>query len=123
MDVSSIVKYVRLSPSKARDMARQVQGLPLADALKIADFRKKKAGFFIGKALKSGMANAEKNAKLLVDELWVKKAVIDDGPRLKRSIPRARGSVSPILKRTCHIRIILTDDEHPGGRKRRRNAR
>jgi large subunit ribosomal protein L22 len=109
MDISATARFVRLSPSKARDLARKLQGLPVADALKITELSPRKAAALIGKTLKSAMSNAENNADLRPDGLRVKTAVIDEGPRLKRHWPRARGSVRPILKRMCHIRIVLTD--------------
>lgn len=109
MDVTATAKYVRSSPSKARDLARRMLGLPVGEALKITEFSDRKAAFLIGKTLKSAIANAENNAKLSVDELRVKEAVIGDGPSLKRYRARARGRAGRILKRTCHIRIVLTD--------------
>jgi large subunit ribosomal protein L22 len=111
MDVAARARFVRLSPFKARDLARRVQGLPVAEALKITEFSSRKAAALIGKTIKSAIANAEKNAKLNVDDLRVKMAVVDEGPRLKRYWPRARGSVRPIQRRTSHIRIVLTDGE------------
>lgn len=109
MDVTAVTKFARLSPLKIRDLVRRVQGLPVADALKITDLSERKGALLLGKTLKSAIANAENNARLSVDEMVVKKAVIEDGPRLKRFWPRARGSASRILKRTCHIRVVLTD--------------
>jgi large subunit ribosomal protein L22 len=109
MEIVATMRFARMAPSKGRALARKLRGLPVADALKIVDFSISKAGFLIGKTLKSAIANAENKAKLSVDNLTVKKAVVDEGPRLKRFWPRARGSASPILKRMCHIRIVLTD--------------
>ena len=110
MDISATTKYARLSTLKARDLARRVQGLPAAEALKVTSFSERKAASLLGKTLKSAIANAENRAKLSVDKLRVKEAVIEEGPRLRRFWPRSRGSASPILKRMCHIRIVLTDD-------------
>jgi len=110
MDISATTKYARLSALKARDLARRVQGLPAAEALKVTGFSERKAASLIGKTLKSAIANAENRAKLSVDKLRVKEAVIEEGPRLRRSWARSRGSASPILKRMCHIRVVLTDD-------------
>jgi len=112
MIVTATAKYVRMSPSKGRDLARRMRGLPVSEALKITELSERKAAFLVGKTLKSAIANAENNAKLAVDKLRVKEAVINDGPMLKRHWPRARGSASPILKRTCHISIVLTDDSN-----------
>ena len=64
----------------------------------------------IGKTLKSAVANAENNANLKPDGLVVKEATVGEGPTIKRIMPRARGSASPILKRTSHIRIVLSDE-------------
>ena len=109
MDVEARTKYVRLSPLKARDLAREVSGRTVGEALQITEFSARKAAAIIGKTLKSAIANAENNAKLSVNDLRVKSAVIEEGPRMKRYWPRARGSVSHILKRMCHVRIVLTD--------------
>lgn len=111
MEVTAVTKFARLSPQKARDLARKMQGLPVAAALKVTDFSPRKAAALIGKTLKSAIANAENNAKLAVDELTVKEAVVEEGPRLKRYWSRARGGVSPVVKRMCHIRIVLTDGQ------------
>ena len=111
MDVKAVTKYVRISPSKARDLAREIQGLPVQDALNITQFSERKAAFHVGKTLKSAIANAENNAELSAEDLWVREAVIEEGPTLKRFWPRARGMVSPIKKRTSHIKITLTDEK------------
>lgn len=110
MEVKAVTKYVRISPSKARDLVRELRGRLVADALKITDFSPRKAAFLIGKTLKSAVANAENNAKIAVDRLRVKEAVIEEGPSLRRFWPRARGGASPIRKRTSHIRVVLTDN-------------
>jgi large subunit ribosomal protein L22 len=88
-----------------------MRGLPVADALKIAGFSPRKGAAMIGKTLKSAIANAENNAKLAVDDLTVKEAVVEEGPRMKRYWARARGSVRPVMKRMCHIKIVLTDGQ------------
>jgi large subunit ribosomal protein L22 len=111
MDVSVTEKFVRMSARKARDLARRMRGLPVADALKITDFNARKGAFYLGKALKSAIANAENNAKLPVDTLRVKEAVVSEGGQMRRFWARARGSVSPIRRRLCHIKIVLTDGE------------
>ncbi len=110
MEVRSIYKYARISPFKVREVTREIQGLPVAAALDVLAFTPKKAAFLIGKTLKSAVANAENNANLKVDGLVVKEAVVGEGPTLKRIMARARGSASGILKRTSHIRIVLTDE-------------
>jgi large subunit ribosomal protein L22 len=110
MEVRSIYKYARISPFKAREVTREIQGLPVSAALDLLAFTPKKAAFLINKTLKSAIANAENNANLKPDGLVVKEAVVGEGPTFKRIMARARGSASRILKRTSHIRIVLTDE-------------
>ena len=110
MEVRSIYKYARISPFKVREVTREIQGLPVSAALDILAFTPKKAAFLINKTLKSAIANAENNANLKADGLVVKEAVVGEGPTFKRMKTRARGSGSQVLKRTSHIRIVLTDD-------------
>src|SRR5438034_193056 len=110
MEVRSTYKYARISPFKVREVTREIQGLPVSAALDLLAFTPKKAAFLIGKTLKSAIANAENNANLKPDGLVVKEAVVGEGPTLKRIMARARGSASGILKRTSHIRIVLSDE-------------
>ncbi|MEI6514446.1 MAG: 50S ribosomal protein L22 [bacterium] len=109
MEVKAVTKYVRLSPRKARDMARAIQGLPVADAIKKVEFSERKAARQLEKTIRSAVANAENNAKLSADDLRVKEATIGEGPAMKRFWARSRGMVSRIRKRTSHITIILSD--------------
>lgn len=110
MEVRSIYKYARISPFKVREVTREIQGLPVSAALDVLAFTPKKAAFLINKTLRSAIANAENNANLKADGLVVKEAVVGEGPTFKRMMTRARGSGSRVLKRTSHIRIVLTDD-------------
>ena len=93
-----------------REVTREIQGLPVSAALDLLAFTPKKAALLIGKTLKSAVANAENNANLKADGLVVKEAVVGEGPTMKRMMARARGSGSRILKRTSHIRIVLSDE-------------
>jgi large subunit ribosomal protein L22 len=107
MEVTSTTKFVRLSPKKARDVAREIQGLPVSNALDILTFTPKKAAFLIGKTLKTAIADAENNFQLDTSSLIIKEAVIGAGPTMRRFKPRAKGSAGAILKRTSHISITL----------------
>src|SRR6266436_1878864 len=98
MEVRSIYKYARISAFKAREVTREIQGLPVSAALDVLAFTPKKAAGLIAKTLKSAVANAENNNDLRVDMLVVKEAVVGEGPTLKRFIPKARGSAGPIRK-------------------------
>ena len=110
MEVRSTLRYAKISAFKVREVTRAIQGLPVSAALDLVAFSPKKAAGFIAKTLKSAVANAENNANLRVDGLVVKEATVGEGPTAKRMMPRARGSGSRILKRSSHIRIILTDE-------------
>jgi large subunit ribosomal protein L22 len=110
MQVQSTYRYARISAFKAREVTREIQGLPATDALSVLRFTPKKAAALISKTLKSAIANAENNNNLRADILVVQEAVVGEGPTLKRFVPKARGSAGPIRKRTSHIKITLTDE-------------
>jgi large subunit ribosomal protein L22 len=110
MEVRSTYRYAKISPFKAREVTREIQGLPVSAALDIVAFSPKKAATLVSKTLKSAVANAENNANLRVDGLVVKEAIVGEGPTMKRMMTRARGSGTQILKRSSHIRIVLTDE-------------
>lgn len=111
MKITAISRFVRLSPSKALGFARLLKGMPVADALKAAQFSDKKAALLIGKALKSAIANAENNAGVSASGFHVENVVIEKGPVMKRYWHRSRGMARPIQKRTSHIRVVLADDK------------
>ena len=110
MEVLSVLRGARISAFKARELTREIQGLPASAALDLVAFSTKKAALMVGKTLKSAIANAENNNDLKVDTLVVKEATVGEGPTMKRIKSRARGSASSIRKRTAHIRIVLSDD-------------
>jgi large subunit ribosomal protein L22 len=110
MQILSTYKYAHISAFKAREVTREIQGLPAASALDLLAFSPKKAAVMVAKTLKSAIANAENNANLRADTLVVKEAMVGEGPTAKRFQPKARGSAGPILKRSSHIRIVLTDE-------------
>src|SRR5947199_156609 len=123
MEVRATYRYAKISPFKAREITREIQGLPVSAALDVVAYSPKKAAALINKTLKSAVANAENNANLKVDGLVVKEAVVDEGPTMKRMMARARGSGSRILKRTAHIRIVLTDERPIETRETRKAKR
>src|ERR1700739_1516481 len=110
MEVRSIHRYARISAFKAREVRREIQGLPVSAALDVLAFTPKKAAILVNQTLKSAIANAENNANLKADGLIVKEAVVGEGPTFKRMMTGARRSGARILKRTSHIRIVLTDE-------------
>lgn len=111
MEINATTKYVRLSPTKARDLARAIQGKSVGEALQLVELNKRKAAVCIGKTLKSAIANAENNAELSAEDLYVAKAVVENGPTFPRYWPRARGSAASIRKKTSHIYVTLTDEK------------
>src|ERR1700722_14428619 len=110
MQIKSIHRGARISAFKAREVTREIQGLPVAAALDVLAFTPRKAAALISKTLKSAVANAENNNNLRADRLVVMEATVGEGPTFKRFQPQAAGSAGPIRKRTSHIRIILTDE-------------
>lgn len=110
METRSIYRYARISPFKAREVTREIQGLPVQQALDLLAYTPKKAAGLVAKTLKSAVANAENNHQARVEALVVREAVVGEGPTFQRFIPKARGSAGPIRKRTSHIRIIVSDE-------------
>ncbi len=110
MDVISTYKYARISARKARDVAREIQGLPVSAALDLLNFTPRKGAFFFSKTVKTALADAENNFELSVDGLFVKSAVVGEGPTFKRFKARARGSAGSIRKRTSHLTVILSNE-------------
>lgn len=107
MSTTAVIRGVRLSAQKARLVADQIRGLPVAQALNILAFSPKKGGGIIKKALDSAIANAEHNDGADIDELKVATIYVDKGASLKRMIPRAKGRGNSIEKQTCHITIVV----------------
>jgi large subunit ribosomal protein L22 len=122
MEVKSTSKYVRLSPKKARDVARVIQGMPVSSALDILTFTPKKAAQLIGKTLKTAIADAENNFSLDTGTLVIKEAVIGSAPSMRRFKPRAKGSAGPIIRRSSHISITLTGSAPEKKKKAARNV-
>ncbi len=115
-EVRAIQRTTRQSPYKMRLVIDQIRGLNVSDALALLTFSKKHAAKQIEKVLKSAIANAEhqareKNEPVDTDRLYVKHAVINEGPKLKRYMPAAMGRGTPILKRTSHVEIVVAEKE------------
>ena len=109
MEALAKLKQVRISPQKCRLVADQVRGLQVGKAIELLSFHQKKAAKIIRKGLESAIANAEHNEGADVDELRVSAIFVDEGPVLKRFMPRAKGRANQILKRTSHITIKVSE--------------
>jgi len=110
MQVHAITKNIRMSAQKMREVVRQIQGMPALQAQAVLQVVPRKGARFVAKTLKSAIANAENNKNAKVEELRIKEAVAQTATTLKRFTPKARGSAGPILKRNCHVKIVLTDE-------------
>ena len=109
MEVSANLRFARISPQKCRLVADQVRGMPVEQALELLAFSPKKGAAIIKKVLNSAIANAEHNEGADIDELSVTKIYIDQGPTMKRIMPRAKGRADRIIKRTSHITLVVGD--------------
>ncbi len=107
MEVAARLRFARISPQKCRLVADQIRGLPVDKALNVLAFSSKKGAAILKKVLESAIANAEHNEGADVDELRVKRVFVDQGPTLKRVMPRAKGRANRILKRTSHITVAV----------------
>ena len=106
----AIAKYIRISSRKVRIVIDLIRGKQVDEALAILRFTPKAASPVVEKVLLSAIANAENNPPYLNrDNLYVAEVYANQGPTLKRFMPRAKGSASPILKRPSHITVILDE--------------
>lgn len=115
-EARAVMRMTRQSPYKMRLVIDQIRGRTVNDALALLRFSKKHAAVQIAKVLQSAVANAEQAARaandsLDVDTLFVKHAVVNEGPKLKRFMPAAMGRATPIQKRTSHIEIVVAEKE------------
>ncbi len=101
----AILRHARISPRKVRHVLDLVRGKQIEPALQILEFTPKKGARMVAKLLKSAVANARDTKGLDADELWVTRAWANEGPIMKRYMPRARGSADKIRKRSAHITI------------------
>jgi ribosomal protein L22 len=109
--VRATARYARVAPRKARLVADQVRGLPVTEARTLLKFSTRGAARDIAKLLDSAAANAENNHDLVADDMRIAQITVDEGPIIKRWIPRARGRATRINKRTSHISVALTPEE------------
>jgi large subunit ribosomal protein L22 len=110
MQTQAVLKFVRLSPQKARLVADLVRGKKVGDAVNTLKFSNQRAAGILKKVLESAIANAENNNGADVDELKVSEIFVDEGPVMKRISPRAKGRADRISKRTSHITIRVGDE-------------
>jgi large subunit ribosomal protein L22 len=117
MQVSATLKYVRMSPRKVRLVVDLVRGKPVNEALALLRFTPKSAAKALDKVVRSAIANAENNYTLDAEDLYIARISADTGPTLKRFRPRAHGRVSPLLKRSTNITVVLDERNPVGGQQ------
>jgi large subunit ribosomal protein L22 len=110
MQVQAITKNVRMSAQKMRELVRQIQGLPALKAQAVLAVVPRKSARLVAKTLQSAIANAENNNGAKPENLRVREAVAGTASTFRRFTPKARGSAGPILKRNCHIKIVVSDE-------------
>ncbi len=103
------LKYLRISPRKVRLVADLVRGKKAEDAQAILAFTVKRASLPILKLLNSALANANNVASKDPSVLFISKITVDEGPTLKRILPRAKGRADRMMKRSSHITIVLDE--------------
>lgn len=106
---SVTLRNARISERKARLCLDLVRGKDVDSAVRILQFNVKKGAAIVLKLLKSAISNARESGKADVDRLFVAGGWVDRGPMMKRSLPRSKGSATPILKRSAHITIELKE--------------
>lgn len=118
-EASATLRYVRMSPRKARPVVDLIRGCPVSDALALLKFTPRAAARVVQKVLLSAVANGQQAGKEIgdVDELRVSQAYVDVGPTLKRFQPRAQGRAFSIHKRMSHITIAVAPVEAKAKKK------
>ena len=109
MEASAKLKYARLSPQKTRLVVDMVRGKDVQDALNVLKFSPQRPADVVAKLVRSAIANAEQKGVADIDRLFVKAVYVDQGPALKRFMPRAQGRATRIRKPTSHITVVLDE--------------
>ena len=109
MEVKATAKTVRISPRKTRLVLDLIRGKDVKEAAAILKFIPNKGGEVVTKVLKSAVANATHNNQMDEEKLFVKACYANEGITMKRYMPRAKGSASSIMKRTCHITVVVDE--------------
>ncbi len=111
MEVRAVAKDTGISPRKVRLLVDMVRGKRVAEALSLLQFAPTPTAKVVAKVVKSAVANAENNFQMDPAGLRIVSIFADEARTAKRFRPRARGQVSPILKRSSHITVIVAEEE------------
>lgn len=111
MEAKAIASTIRITPRKARLVVDLIRGKDVAEAKAILKFTNKKACEPVSKVLNSACANAEHNNNMDLSKLYVKTVYVNEGIRMKRMLPRAKGRGDVIVKKTSNITVIVAERE------------
>jgi large subunit ribosomal protein L22 len=109
MESKARLSYARLSPQKTRLVVDMVRGKAVQEAINILKFSPQKAAAIVSTLVTSAVANAEQKGVSDLDRLFIKEIMVDQGPVLKRFLPRAQGRATKIRKPTSHILVVLAE--------------
>ena len=109
MEVKAKTRYVRTAPRKLRLVSDMIRGQMVSDAINTLKFTNKNGAKVLYKTLMSAVAGAEQKGDLNVDNMYIKKVWVDEGPTMKRFMPRAQGRATLIRKRMSHLNIVLDE--------------
>jgi len=109
MEAKAVVRHVRMSPRKMRIVANMVRGKRVDEAMGLLKLLPKKGAYVIRKLLISAVANAEQQGEVDVDKLLIRDCNVDNGPILKRWMPRSMGRANRIQRRTSHVTVVVKD--------------
>ncbi len=111
MESKAMLRYARITPRKARRVIDLIRGKKAGDAMIALKFMPYRGAQFVEKLLRSAMANAEQKEVDVPEDMRVATAYVDEGPVMKRLFPRAMGRANIIKKKSCHITIVLAEEE------------
>lgn len=109
MEVSATLRYAHITPRKMRLVGDLAKGLPVENAAYQLNFSPKRGARLLSTLLHSAVANAKEKGGIDVDNLYVKNVLVNTGPIMKRFLPRAMGRATKILKKMCHVTIVLDE--------------
>jgi large subunit ribosomal protein L22 len=110
MEYQASHRFADMSARKIRPFATLIRGRPADEALELLRFLPNKSARLLEQVLKSALGNAEDRGARNIDDLVVLESRVDDGPIMKRIMPRARGTAYPIKRRYSHVRVTLSDE-------------
>jgi large subunit ribosomal protein L22 len=109
MEAKASLQYVKVGPQKARLVADLIRGKDVNEAVKTLTFLNKKSALLIKKLIESAVANADYKKTMDIDKLYVKTIIVNQGPVMKRFMPRAQGRAFGLRKKTSHINVVLEE--------------